>query len=205
MLFSQLPVKIFQKIYPKAVFELKNKNEIALTFDDGPTPRVTDFVLNVLKEYDVKATFFCVGKNIEKNHTLFEKILKNGHQIGNHTYSHLNGWKNNNSNYFNDIEKSYKLYPTKLFRPPYGKIKYSQYYYLLENQYKIVFWNLISYDYHPEMNETKCIELLKKHTVGGQIVLFHDSEKSFGLISKILPKYISFCKTLNLNFVPLKF
>ncbi|MCX7728051.1 MAG: polysaccharide deacetylase family protein [Bacteroidia bacterium] len=205
MLFSQLPVTIFKKIYPKAIFSLDKKNEIALTFDDGPTPIVTEYVLDVLHHYNIRATFFCVGQNIEQYEDLFEKILKKEHTIGNHTYSHVNGWKTKNKEYFDDIERTRHAFETNLFRPPYGKIRLSQYQHLVQQHYKIVFWNLISYDYHPKMDRKKCMNLLKKHTIGGQIVLFHDSQKSFGLISEILPEYIEFCQKLNLNFVPLKF
>lgn len=204
MIFSQTPVFLYKKIYPESVFHLNNKHEIALTFDDGPIPYVTEFVLDVLSSYQIKASFFCVGENVKKHSHVFEKILNAGHSIGNHTYSHLNGWKCSNDKYFEDIERFEKLYSTNLFRPPYGKIKISQYKYLLQ-QYKIVFWNLIAYDYHPKMNKKKCLNILKKHTIGGQIVLFHDNIKSFGLISEILPKYIEHCQKLNLTFVPLKF
>lgn len=204
MLFYQLPVYIYKKLYPQAVFELENKNEIALTFDDGPVPKATEFVLDVLKHYQIKATFFCVGNNIQKNFNLFERIVQEGHTVGNHTYSHLNGWKTKDNNYLADIQKATLLCPTPLFRPPYGKIRRTQYRQLLNMNYQIVFWSIITYDYHPKMNPQKCFNLLKKHTAGGQIVLFHDSEKSFRLISKILPQYIEFCQKLNLTFVPLK-
>lgn len=202
MLFTQTPVYLFQRIYPSAIFYLNNKNEMALTFDDGPVPEVTEFVLEVLEHYKVKATFFCVGQNIEKHYNIFEKILSNGHSVGNHTYSHLNGWKISNHQYFEDIEKFQKIYPSTLFRPPYGKIRKSQYDYLVK-KYQMVFWSTITYDYHPKMTIEKCHQILKKN-IGGQIVLFHDSLKSFRLISKILPEYIEYCQKLKLTFVPLK-
>ncbi|RME19544.1 MAG: polysaccharide deacetylase family protein [Bacteroidetes bacterium] len=203
MLFSQLPVSIYKKIYPRAIFELQNKKEIALTFDDGPTPKVTEFVLNTLNAYRVKATFFCVGQNMEKYPGLYRQILQDGHTIGNHTFQHLNGWKTSNHEYFESIEQTKKYCSSPLFRPPYGKIKWSQYHHLSQKKYQIVFWNLISYDYHPKMTFEKCWHILSRNTTGGQIVLFHDSQKSFGLISKILPRYIEFCEKLNLTFVPL--
>lgn len=203
MLFSQTPVFLFQKIYPSSVFYLNNSSQIALTFDDGPIPQVTEFVLDVLKYYNIKATFFCVGENIIKHPQVFEKILQNNHSVGNHTYAHENGWKTSNALYIESIQRFEKIFPTKLFRPPYGKMSYIQYKYLLQQKHKIVFWNIISYDYHHKMDKSRCFYLLKKYTVGGNIVLFHDSIKSFRLISEILPRYIEFCQKLNLTFVPL--
>ena len=204
MWLSQTPVYLFQKLYPSALFQLDNPQHMALTFDDGPTPYVTEFVLEVLNQYHIPATFFCVGENIQKHHTLFQKMLDARHAIGNHTFSHRNGWKTSLVNYLNDIQKFNAIYSTPLFRPPYGKIRYSQYQALLQQNYKIVFWSVISYDYHSDITPTKCLNLLKKHTIGGQIILFHDSQKSFRLISKVLPEYLLFCQKLNLTFVPLK-
>lgn len=204
MLFTQTPVYLYKYLYPQSVFNLNNKKEIALTFDDGPTPEATEYVLEILNYYNIPATFFCVGENIGKNYNTFEKILKANHSIGNHTYNHINGWKTNVDDYIENIKAFEKLYSTKLFRPPYGKITIPQYKYLLKNQYQIIFWSVITYDYHPKMNEMKCMNLLKQKTIGGQIILFHDNIKSIRLISKILPFYIEFCKKLNLNFVPLK-
>lgn len=204
MWLSQTPVYLFQKLYPSALFQLNNPQHIALTFDDGPTPYVTEFVLDVLTQYNIPATFFCVGENIQKHYTIFQKITDARHTIGNHTFSHLNGWKTSQANYLNDIQKFNALYSTPLFRPPYGKIRYSQYQALLQQNYKIVFWSIISYDYRADITPTQCLNLLKKYTIGGQIILFHDSQKSFRLISKVLPEYLSFCQRLNLTFVPLK-
>lgn len=204
MWLSQTPVYLFQKLYPSAVFQLDNPQHIALTFDDGPTPYVTEFVLEVLSQYHIPATFFCVGENIQKHHTLFQKILDARHAIGNHTFSHRNGWKTSLVHYLNDIQKFNALYSTPLFRPPYGKIRYSQYQALLQQHYKIIFWSVISYDYRSDITPVRCLDMLKKHTIGGQIILFHDSQKSFRLISKILSEYLLFCQKLNLTFVPLK-
>lgn len=204
MWFSQSPVYLFKTIYPKSIFTLNQSNEILLTFDDGPIPQVTEYVLDVLKHYHIPAHFFCVGNNVQKHFDVFEKILADGHHIGNHTYSHLNGWKTTDEEYLEDVKKFETLHPTKYFRPPYGKIKYSQYLYLINKGYHIVFWSVISYDYHHAMTVDKCMKILKKHTIGGQIILFHDSEKSFRLISKILPEYIEHCLKLKLIFMPLK-
>lgn len=204
MFLTQTPVYLYQLFYPKAVFRLNNQQELALTFDDGPIPEVTEYILEVLKHYNVPATFFCVGENIVKHYGIFETILKRGHSVGNHTYHHLNGWKTDTDTYLDNIKKFDQIYFTRLFRPPYGKLAISQYKNILRNQYKIVFWSIITYDYHPEMSENKCIKLLKNRTVGGQILLFHDNIKSIRLISKILPFYIEFCQKLNLKFVPLK-
>ncbi|GIV27197.1 MAG: polysaccharide deacetylase [Bacteroidia bacterium] len=204
MFFLQTPVLLYQKLFPEAIFQLKHPNQIALTFDDGPIPEVTEFILDVLKSYQIPATFFCVGHNIIKHKKIFDRILNDGHSVGNHTFSHINGWKCSLNRYLGDVNQFEKIYSTSFFRPPYGKIKKSQYNELLKRNYKIVFWSIISYDYHSKMTENKCKKLLENQTTGGQIVLFHDSIKSFRLISKILPQYIEFCHSLNLTFVPLK-
>ncbi len=203
MFFTQTPVYLYKKLYPRAVFNLIHQKEIALTFDDGPVSEVTEYVLDVLKHYDIRATFFCVGENVVKHFNVFEKIVKDNHSVGNHTYTHMNGWKMRTEDYIKNVKKFNELYPTKLFRPPYGKITLSEYKQLL-NDYDIIFWSIITYDYHSQMSPEKCINLLKRKTVGGQIVLFHDSIKSIRLISKVLPFYIEFCQKLNLTFVPLK-
>jgi peptidoglycan/xylan/chitin deacetylase (PgdA/CDA1 family) len=204
MIFSQTPIYLLKQIYPNAQFHLNHPSYIALTFDDGPIPEVTEYVIDVLKHYNIPATFFCVGENIQKHTGIFHKLLQNKHSIGNHTFSHLNAWKYTSEEYLQDVLKFYKIYNTPLFRPPYGKLKPSQYKALLKHNFKIVFWSVISYDYHPQMTVQKCLNIIKNKTTGGQIILFHDSQKSFRLISEILPSYIEFCQKLKLTFVPLK-
>jgi len=204
MFFSQTPVYLLKQIYPDAQFYLNHASQVALTFDDGPIPEVTEFVIDVLNHYNITATFFCVGENIQKYPDVFQKLIQKNHSIGNHTFSHLNAWNCTNQDYLQDVFKFFKIYNTRLFRPPYGKLKPSQYKALLKNNFKIFFWSIISYDYHQKMTVEKCLKILQSKTTGGQIILFHDSKKSFRLISEILPLYIEFCQKLNLTFVPLK-
>lgn len=181
------PPKVASVIFKDVVWQREtDSNNIYLTFDDGPTPDITEWVINQLNEYNAKATFFCVGHNIEKYPDIFRKLVENGHSIGNHTYNHLKGWKTKNEEYFNNIEKSESLYHTKLFRPPYGKIKPSQIKYL-KDKYKIIMWNILSGDYNPRLSVQQCIDNVIYNLEPGSIIVFHDSEKSASKLKEILP------------------
>ncbi|MBL1143817.1 MAG: polysaccharide deacetylase family protein [Bacteroidetes bacterium] len=177
MLLSH-PPKFLQRIYSSLLWFIPNQESgIYLTFDDGPTPLVTPKVLALLKKYNAKATFFCLGKNIESNPNLFQLILDAGHQIGNHTYSHLNGWKTNNSVYLKDIEACQKLVKSNLFRPPYGKINSAQIK-RLRTRYKIIMWSILTRDYDPRITKEKCLKLSLHQLKPGSILVFHDSIKA---------------------------
>lgn len=181
------PPKVASVIFKDVVWQREtDSNNIYLTFDDGPTPDITEWVIDQLNEYNAKATFFCVGHNIEKYPDIFRKLVENGHSIGNHTYNHLKGWKTKNEEYFNNIEKSESLYHTKLFRPPYGKIKPSQIKYL-KDKYKIIMWNILSGDYNPRLSVQQCIDNVIYNLEPGSIIVFHDSEKSASKLKEILP------------------
>ncbi len=204
MIFSQTPVYLVQKLFSQSQCYLSDKNSIALTFDDGPINEATPIVLEILKHYNIKATFFCIGQNIKKNPALYESIQAQGHCVANHTFSHVNGWKTRTTEYLQDIKKCQELMPhNKLFRPPYGKMTKKQYRQIIDFGLKPIFWSVISYDYHSAMNAERCLKMLKKKTIGGQIILFHDSIKSISLITCLLPQYIEFCQKLNIKFVPL--
>jgi peptidoglycan/xylan/chitin deacetylase (PgdA/CDA1 family) len=181
---------LLKTIYPTLIWHINTKQkELYLTFDDGPTPGVTNWVLDVLKEYQAKATFFCLGINISKNKQLFEKILHDGHQVGNHTNRHLNGWFTPSKSYLKDAEDCQKHYDFKLFRPPYGKIKPTQIA-LLKKQYKIVMWDVLSADFDTNVDAEKCIENVLENVQPGSIVVFHDSNKAFERLKKALPKIL---------------
>jgi len=175
------PVKVpfFIKLfYSSLIWDKKEgKKIIYLTFDDGPTPGVTNIILDELKKYNAKATFFCIGDNIEKTEDLFNRIKEEGHAVGNHSFDHLNGWKTNNKEYLQNIEKCQSLTQTRLFRPPFGKIKLSQINKLLPN-YKIIMWSILSADFHLKISPEKCLKRVLKHTKGGDIVVFHDSDRA---------------------------
>ncbi len=172
------PPKFLQRIYKSLTWRLNPENKtIYLTFDDGPTKGVTDQVLDMLKNYNAKATFFCLGKNVEWNKELYERILREGHQIGNHTYNHLNGWKTNNSEYLRDVHRADLVLNTKLFRPPYGKINSKQIQRLRKN-YRIIMWTVLTRDYNPRLTKEACLKLTLKKVDNGSIFVFHDSLKA---------------------------
>jgi len=168
------PPSILRRLLPGLIWTIPNEeNRVFLTFDDGPDPEITPWVLDTLGKYDAKATFFCLGKNVEKYPDLFERIKREGHAVGNHTYSHLDGWKTRNREYFEDIDRADKLIGSPLFRPPYGRIKPSQIK-ILKERYKIVMWDLLSGDFDSKMTTEECINKVKKYTGKGSIVVFHD-------------------------------
>jgi len=182
-------------------FPTKEKN-IYLTFDDGPTPRITDWVLNTLEAYNAKATFFCIGKNIEQHPEIFQHIIEQGHVIGNHTYNHLNGWKTSTEVYLQSILKTETfinqtsnlkaLTPNLLFRPPYGKIKPSQTKLLIEHNYKVIMWSVLSGDFDTSITVEKCLNNVIDTTKNGSILVFHDSEKAFDKLKIVLPKVLEY-------------
>ena len=175
-----------------------NSNEIFLTFDDGPTPEITEFVLSELKKYNAKATFFCIGKNIKKQSNTFNKIVSEGHAIGNHTQNHLQGWKTNNQKYLKSVLECeniianwpQKVNNSKLFRPPYGKIRKSQARNLLKNGYKIIMWDVLSGDFDSSISNERCLQNVLKNTRNGSIIVFHDSVKAAEKIKYALPRVL---------------
>ena len=170
-------------------FEVTQK-QIFLTFDDGPIPDVTDFVLDTLQNYQAKATFFCIGNNVVNNPAVFERIMREGHAIGNHTYNHLRGWDVETNIYFKDFEDCRAvLPPTRLFRPPYGRIKNDQAKLIL-SQNEIVMWDVLTGDYDPGLNPELILRKTLKHTTAGSIVLFHDSIKAAKNMCFVLPRFL---------------
>jgi peptidoglycan/xylan/chitin deacetylase (PgdA/CDA1 family) len=192
--FINIPTWI-EKMFPSLVWSIRtSEKEIYLTFDDGPTPEITDWVLEQLKKHKAKATFFCIGKNISNFPTIFKNIINEGHSIGNHTNNHLNGWKENPKTYLDNILKSenilnaYKLpNKTKLFRPPYGKIKPSQIQKLKRKNYKIIMWNILSADFDIKTTPEMCVKNVLKNTKKGAIIVFHDSIKASERLKHTLP------------------
>jgi peptidoglycan-N-acetylglucosamine deacetylase len=199
-LFVKTP-KFIQKLFPSITWRKENaQNNIWLTFDDGPHQESTPFILNVLKEEQVKATFFLVGEQMEKHPELLNQIISEGHIVANHSYSHKNGWLSNNSTYFNDIEKCQKLIPeNKLFRPPYGKISPLQISHLKKN-YKIILWDVLSWDFSLYNTPKKVKESVLKNTVSGSIIVFHNNKKSFKNLQPILKETIQELKQKGFSF-----
>jgi len=178
------PSKFIQYFFPSLVWRKENsENNIWLTFDDGPTPEVTAFILSVLKEENIKATFFLVGEQIEKFPNLVNDILSDGHLIANHSYSHKNGWLTSKKKYLKDIESCQELMPqNKLFRPPYGKITTAQIS-LLKEKYKIILWDVLSWDFSKKTTPKRVKQNVLKNTKNGSIIVFHNNQKSFRNLS----------------------
>lgn len=184
------PWGFIRKIYPSYVWRMENEDEnVYLTFDDGPTPGVTEWILSALKKYDAKATFFVLGKNVELYPDLYEKILSEGHKIGNHTYSHQKGAKMSLERYLEDVEFANDIIHSNLFRPPYALATPAQIR-ALSKYYKIVMWDILSRDYNKSLSPEKCLKGVLPHISPGSIIAFHDSDKSFRNMSSVLPKVL---------------
>lgn len=181
---------IFRKMFPELIWDVKtNKKEIYITFDDGPHPGITPWVLEILNKYNAKATFFCVGDNVRKYPDTYKLILDKGHGVGNHSYNHLNGWRTNNSDYVRNIEKAGQLIDSSLFRPPYGRITPSQIKQLKKN-YSVVMWSVLTYDFDNNISKDKCFKNSIIATKSGSIVVFHDSLKSETNLRYALPLFL---------------
>jgi len=203
--------KFVQRIFPKRVWAFPNlilpahkaTKSIYLTFDDGPIPEVTFWVLDQLKKYDAKATFFCIGDNIRKHPTVFRRIIAEGHAIGNHTYNHLNGWKTNTKDYIENVRKAEALIEEELqvesrqsetqdrkllFRPPYGKLTTKQSQMLQKKGCKIIMWDLLSGDFDNSISQEKCFRNISENIQSRNIVVFHDSLKAEKNLRYALPK-----------------
>lgn len=183
-----------KKMYPRRLWQMDTQEKIIyLSFDDGPHPVATPFVLDLLKQYDARATFFCIGKNILRYPDIYQRLLEEGHATGNHTQHHPNGWKSKTQAYLDDIGEAAKLISSSLFRPPYGRITQRQARGLsevMQSPAKIVMWDVLSGDFDSSLDKEICLQELKKNTGPGSIVVFHDSEKAFPLLSYALPAFL---------------
>lgn len=171
---SILQFSFFKQCEFKISGEGKN---IYLTFDDGPVPEVTPIVLDLLEEYDAKATFFCVGDNVRKHLDIYNEIIKRGHKVGNHTFHHIKGWNTKDEDYYADIQSTNDLIHSNLFRPPYGRITPKQHYHL-KKEYRIILWSVISYDYNRLLTPRRVWRNVRNSVTNNDIVLFHDSIKA---------------------------
>lgn len=170
--------RVVKYLYPQLVWDIPTeKKEVFLTFDDGPTPGVTDWVLDELDKYNAKATFFCLGKNAEKHPHLFADILKRGHAVGNHSYDHPNGWKTSTIEYIENVKRCEAVFASSLFRPPYGRISKEQIN-LVKDKYKLIMWSVLSADFDLNCTPQKCLDNVMLNTKSGSIIVFHDSKKA---------------------------
>lgn len=219
--FAKTP-KIIQNVFSDFTWRIAtNKKEIYLTFDDGPIPEITNWVLQTLDKFNAKATFFCVGDNVKKHPNAFQSILDRNHSIGNHTFNHLNGWRTNTDRYIENVIQSEEIFrstfrdlnvgkrrknkeersdqstnnqqpTTKLFRPPYGKIRPSQRKILQKKGYQIIMWEVLSGDFDPNVSKEKCLQNVIKNTNNGSIIVLHDSKKAFDKLQYVLPKILEY-------------
>lgn len=198
--------KILQSFYPTLTWEKPQfEKTVFLTFDDGPIPEVTEFVLEQLDAFEIKATFFCIGGNVQKNPEILKKIIKSKHSIGNHTFNHLKGWNTDNKTYIQNIKRcqielSNHSHSTKLFRPPFGRIKKSQIPLVKELGFNIVMWTTLSQDYRADVSSEKCLKATLNATRNGSIVVFHDSLKARKNLEFVLPRYIEKLQKDGYNF-----
>jgi peptidoglycan-N-acetylglucosamine deacetylase len=199
---------ILKALYPQLTWHIKPAdNTIFLTFDDGPIPIVTPFVLKNLQQYNAKATFFCIGDNVAKHPDIFEQVKAAGHAIGNHTYNHLNGWKTPDDTYIANTLKADEQLHTNLFRPPYGRIKRSQISRLKKEHpdLRIIMWDILSGDFDKNLDPEKCLQNVLRYTQPGSIVVFHDSLKAFPRLEYVLPRALERWSELGWKFSCLQF
>ena len=199
-MFVTIP-KFIQALFPSLIWRKDTQDKtIWLTFDDGPSPQVTPWILSVLKKEKIKATFFLVGQQIEEFPKLTDAIVKDGHTIANHSYSHKNGWLTNKEKYLEDIENCQALMPNnKLFRPPYGKVTKVQIA-VLKEKYKIILWDVLSYDFKQNTSSKRVQENIIQNTTSGSIILMHNNLMSFKNLQPILEKTIQQLKAKGYNF-----
>lgn len=195
---------IFRKLFPSYQWKVNTSSkEIYLTFDDGPVPEITEFVLDTLAKYEAKATFFCVGENIVKHPEIYQRLRNEGHTVGNHTYNHLNARKVETNEYFANIEKAQVVMGdvgNKLFRPPYGHLKSKHIKQLKKLGYRIVMWDVLTGDFDPQLDEQKALQKTISGTTTGSIVLMHDNPKHFENMAFILPRFIEHFNQLGFKF-----
>lgn len=187
-------------MFPDLVWKINTHEKlIYLSFDDGPIPELTPWILSTLDAYHAKASFFCVGHNIEKHPHLLESMLNQGHTIANHSYNHLSGWETSNLDYILNVRKGAIITQSKLYRPPYGKIKPSQARFL-KHHYKIIMWDVLSGDFDPDLTSEMCYQNVERNAGPGSIVVFHDSLKAMHKLKSVLPRVLEHFSLLGYQF-----
>ncbi|ETD15790.1 MULTISPECIES: polysaccharide deacetylase family protein [Prevotellaceae] len=199
-MFIEQPAKWLHWLYPRAIWRMdRNERAVYLTFDDGPIPESTPFILNTLDEFGIKATFFMVGENVLRYHDLYNRIVQAGHQVGNHTFNHLGAFKHWAITYVINTEKANELIHSHLFRPPHGVMRFSEYWWL-KRRYKIVMWDLVTRDYSKWMTAEDVLNNVKRYARNGSIITFHDSLKSIEKLHYALPAAIRWLKEQGYEF-----
>ncbi len=189
-MFIEQPPRFVRWLYPQAIWRMDpDERAVYLTFDDGPIPEMTPWVLDVLDHYGIRATFFLVGDNVRKHPREFQMIKERGHRLGNHTFNHLRGFEWLTKNYLANTDKANELIQTDLFRPPHGHMRWLQYE-LLRRKYRIVMWDLVTRDYSKHLNGRQVFDIVKRYARNGSIITFHDSIKSKDNTMYALPRSI---------------
>ena len=191
-------------LYPGCTWKLPSSDKVIyLSFDDGPHPEATPFVLAQLKKFNAKASFFCIGNNVLSYANIYEQIIQEGHAVGNHTYDHLNGWKTDTSTYIDNINSASNLIVSNLFRPPYGRIKRAQLNAIKINKslpQQIIMWDVLSGDFDVNLTGEQCARNVIKHAKSGSIVVFHDSAKAWERLQVALPAVLDYFSALGYRF-----
>lgn len=191
---------ILRLFYPSLLWRMpKGERKIYITFDDGPHPAITPQVLDILKEFNAKATFFCVGNNVRKYKETFEMIVKDGHSVGNHTYNHEKGWNTNTKDYVDSVHNANDLINSALLRPPHGRITSTQIR-ALKNDFRLIAWSVISYDWDKTLNPDDCFKNVIRNTDDGSIIVFHDSEKAVNNMIPTLKKVLKYYSDKGFSF-----
>ena len=201
-MFIEQPPEFVRKLYPGAIWRMDpNEKSVYLTFDDGPIPEVTPWVLELLDKHDIKATFFMVGDNIRKHPDVFQMVVDGGHRIGNHTFNHIRGFEYLSDNYLANTDKANELMKTDLFRPPHGHMRWGQYF-TLKRHYKIVMWDLVTRDYSKKLRGPQVLANVMRYARNGSIITFHDSLKSWnnGNLQYALPRALDFLEEEGYEF-----
>jgi len=192
--------QFIQNLFPNFTWRIPTKEKVLyLTFDDGPIPEVTSWVLDQLDAFKAKATFFCVGDNVQKHPALFQTLARKGHAVGNHTLNHLNGWASDNIPYFHNVRHCANLVDTELFRPPYGRLKPKQAQFL-QRHYRVVMWDVLSGDFDASLTPDRCFKNVTDNAGPGSIVVFHDSLKAQERLTYVLPKVLDYFSERGFRF-----
>lgn len=181
---------LIQKLFPDLLCRVEGEGKLAyLTFDDGPTPGVTEEVLDVLAQYNAKATFFCLGRQVAHHPELSARIIAEGHRMGNHSYSHPDGWRTSTHQYLQDVALADTVIDAHFFRPPYGRLRPAQYT-ALKKKYRIVLWDVMPGDFDTSRSADDCYQIMQQYVTPGSIIVLHDSQKAYPRLKEILPRFL---------------
>lgn len=193
--------KLIKSVFPGLTWNLPSEDKcIYLTFDDGPTPVITDYVLYILNEFQAQATFFCIGNNVSKHPEIYKRILDEGHSVGNHTYDHLKGWKTKTKDYKDNVDLASTLIDSKLFRPPYGRFKPKQHLALKKLGFRTIMWSVLAIDWNKDVSPEQCLKNVVSNVKPGDIVVFHDSIKAARNMQYALPRALKYFSEKGYDF-----